>query len=69
MRALMDLAKRFLEEHTTGVREKTEWRAFLKRYHLPRSVAKREWSMDARDFEAIFDVVRHYQASETIEHH
>ena len=63
MSALVNSTKRFLKECTTGVREKIEWRAFLRRYHLPRSVARPRWSMDARDFEAIFDVARHYQAT------
>jgi len=63
MSALVNSTKRFLEECTTGLRERIEWRAFLRRYHLPRSVARPPWSMDDRDFEAIFDVARHYQAT------
>jgi predicted O-methyltransferase YrrM len=63
MSTFVNSVKHFLEEHTTGVRERIEWRAFLRRYRLPRSVARSSWSMDHHDFEAIFDVAHHYQGT------
>lgn len=65
MSTVVNSVMRVLEQHTTSVRERIEWRAFLRRYRLPRSVARPSWSwsMDTRDFEAIFDVARHYQGT------
>ncbi len=55
-------AWRFFKERTIAVRQKIEWTAFRKRYGLPRSMSRKLWSMDSRDFEAIFDTVRGCQA-------
>jgi Methyltransferase domain len=55
-------ALRFFTENMIAARQKIEWPAFRKRYGLPRSMTRGQWSMDSRDFEAIFDTVRSCQA-------